>query len=101
MSASLEEVLARWRAATEEWKASSVAWRERAEKAESDRAELQVRLRDFAATWHVANGHEGHIDRCHWSTCEGLLWGQITTGDMLMEIGGDPEFRANVTDCYR
>jgi len=40
-----------------------------------DENEYLRRLRDFAATWHTANGHEDHVDDCAWSTCRGLLRG--------------------------
>ena len=33
---------------------------------------LQAALRAYGATWHTANGHEGHIDACHWTTCTAL-----------------------------
>lgn len=45
--------------------------------------EMRRRLRDFAATWHTATGHEYSLDDCRWSTCLDLLTGQITTGAQL------------------
>jgi hypothetical protein len=50
-----------------------------------EREELEARVRDFAATWHVAYGHKGHLDDCNWSTCLHLLTGEIKRGAALLQ----------------
>lgn len=54
------------------------------EKGRAEVAEYQRRVRNFAAAWHIANGHEyASVDTCSWSTCLGLLTGRITKGEDL------------------
>ena len=45
-------------------------WVAKLDTAAAEIARLRSLLRGHAAAWHTREGHEGHIDDCHWSTCE-------------------------------